>query len=76
MIAINLDKAKTIVHDIRRANRTAEFAPLDAQATIPGKAEKVEVARQAVREKYQEIQAAVDVATDISELTVIAESMK
>ena len=41
-IAINLEKAKTIVHDIRRAKRTAEFAPLDIKATIPSEAAAAE----------------------------------
>ena len=75
MIAINIDKAKTIVHDIRRANRTAEFAPLDAQATIPGKAEKIEAARQAVREKYAAVQSQIDAAPGIPELKLIVEGL-
>ena len=31
MITINLDKAKTISHDIRRQKRAEEFAPLAAE---------------------------------------------
>ena len=75
MITVNLDKAKTIVHDIRRAKRTAEFAPLDIKATIPSEAVAAEAARQAVREKYAAIQTAIDAASGIPELKLIAETL-
>ena len=74
-IAINLNKAKTIVHDIRRAKRTAEFAPLDVKATIPSEAVAAEAARQAVREKYAAIQADIDLATEVPELKSIVDSL-
>lgn len=74
-ITINLDKAKTIVHDIRRAKRTEEFAPLDIKATIPSEAAAAEAARQAVREKYAAIQQDIDAAPSISELKLIVESL-
>jgi hypothetical protein len=75
MININLDKAKTIVHDIRRAKRTAEFAPLDVKATIPSEATAAEAARQAVREKYAAVQADIDAAPGVPELKLIVESL-
>ena len=75
MITINLDKAKVIVHDIRRAKRTAEFSPLDIKATIPNEAVAAEAARQAVREKYAAIQADVDAAADVAELKTIVEQL-
>ncbi len=62
MIVINLDKAKEIGHDIRRAERSKEFAPLDAQAAIYSQAEQAEAARQAIREKYAAIQQEIDQA--------------
>ncbi len=65
MISINLDKAKTVAHDARRAARTAEFAPLDVKATIPSEATAAESARQAVREKYAVMQTAIDAAADV-----------
>lgn len=74
-IAINLNKAKTIVHDIRRAKRTEEFAPLDIKATIPSEAVAAEAARQAVREKYATIQANIDAAAGVPELKTIVESL-
>lgn len=75
MIAINIDKAKAIVHDIRRAARSAEFAPLDIKATIPSEAAAAEAARQAVREKYAAIQADIDAAPGVPELKLIVESL-
>lgn len=74
-IAINLDKAKSIVHDIRRAKRTAEFAPLDIKATIPSEAAAAEAARQAIREKYAAIQSDIDAAPGVPELKLIADSL-
>ena len=75
MININLDKARTIAHDIRRAKRTAEFAPLDVKVTIPSEAAAAEAARQAVREKYAAIQADIDAAPGVLELKLIVEAM-
>jgi hypothetical protein len=74
-ININLNKAKAIVHDIRRANRSAEFAPLDIKATIPSEAVAAEAARQAVREKYAAIQADIDAAPGVPELKLIVEAL-
>ena len=75
MITVNLDKAKVIVHDIRRAKRTAEFSPLDVKATIPSEAAAAEAARQAVREKYAAVQSQIDAASGVSELKLIVESL-
>jgi hypothetical protein len=75
VITINIDKAKTIVHDIRRAKRTAEFAPLDIKATIPSEAASAETARQAVRDKYAAAQTQIDAASDVDTLKAIAESL-
>jgi hypothetical protein len=63
MININIDKAKAIAHDIRREARDAEFAPLDVKASIPSEAAVAEAARQAIRQKYADMQAAIDAAT-------------
>jgi hypothetical protein len=68
MITINIDKAKAIAHDKRRADRAAEFAPLDIKATIPSEAVAAEAARQAVRVKYAEKQTAIDAAQTVDEL--------
>lgn len=67
-IVINVDKAKAIAHDMRRAARAEEFAPLDVKATIPSEAEAAEAERQAIREKYAAMQAAIDAATTPDEI--------
>ena len=67
-IVIDLNKAKSIAHDKRRAARSAEFAPLDIKATIPSEAQAAETARQAVRNKYATMQTQMDAATTVEEL--------
>jgi hypothetical protein len=71
MIVINIDKAKTIAHDMRRSARAEEFAPLDEviMKRIPGTAEQeAEAARQAVRDKYAEVQQNIDAAATPDEI--------
>ena len=68
MIAININKAKAIAHEKRRAARDAEFAPLDVKATIPSMAAQAETEREAVRVKYAAIQAAIDAATTVEQI--------
>lgn len=71
MITIDLDKAKAIGHDIRRAKRAEEFAPLDQviAARIPGAdIDKLEAERQVIREKYAEVQAAINAAESPEEI--------
>ena len=75
MITVNIDKARTIVHDIRRTKRTAEFAPLDVKATIPAEAAAAEAARQAVREKYAAVQSQIDAASGVAQLKTIVEQL-
>jgi len=74
-IVIDLTKAKDIAHDKRRAARSAEFAPLDIKATIPAEATAAEQARQAVRQKYAEIQTNIDAASDVTSLKQIVEAL-
>ena len=68
MITINIDKAKAIAHDIRRAARAEEFKPLDVKATIPAEAADAEAARQAIRDKYVLMQEKIDQAKTPDEL--------
>ena len=75
MISINIDKAKNICHEKRRAARAAEFAPLDIKATIPSEAAAAEAARQAVREKYVAVQTNIDSAADVAALKTIVEGL-
>ena len=68
MITINIDKAKDIAHNMRRAARAAEFAPLDVKATIPSEAAAAEAARQVIRDKYANVQTAIDAATTVDDI--------
>lgn len=68
MITINIEKAKNIAHDIRRAKRSEEFAPLDVQATIPSQASAAESARQAIRDKYAAMQTQINSASTPEEI--------
>ena len=72
-IIINLDKAKAIGHDIRRQQRAAEFAPLDQviAARIPGADfDALEAERQAIRDKYAEVQVSIEAAQTPDEIKV------
>lgn len=74
MIQININKAKTIAHDMRRDARSKEFAPLDEKIAkqIPGTdAVAVEAERQAIRDKYAAIQTEIDAAADVATLKEI-----
>jgi len=70
MITINMDKAKVIAHDKRRAAREAEFKPYDDAIAkqIPGQADGAEAQRQLIREKYAAIQQSIDAATTPDEI--------
>lgn len=68
MIKIDIEKAKVIAHEARRARRAEEFAPLDVEATIPAKVAEAEVKRQHVRDKYAAMQAAIDAAVTPDEI--------
>jgi len=78
MIVINIDKAKVIAHDIRRAKRAEEFAPYDEviMKQIPGNdAVEAEAARQAIRDKYATIQINIDNATNADALKTIVDNI-
>jgi len=70
MITINIDKAKGIAHDKRRAAREAEFKPYDDAIAkqIPGQVDGAEAQRQLIREKYAAIQQSIDAATTPDEI--------
>ena len=67
MIRINIDKAKAVAHDMRRAARAEEFKPYDDAIAkqIPGQMDGAEAERQKIREKYAAMQAAIDAAQDV-----------
>lgn len=71
MITINLDKAKSIAHDKRRAARAEEFKPHDEviMKQIPGAdAQAAEAARQQIRDKYADMQDEIDAAKSADEI--------
>lgn len=77
MIRINIEKAKAIAHDMRRAARAEEFKPHDEiiAKRIPGTAEQeAEAARQAIREKYAVMQTQIDAAATVEELKQVLEA--
>jgi len=75
MITVNVDKAKGIAHEVRRAKRAEEFAPLDVKATIPSEAVAAEEARAAIRAKYATVQGNIDAAADVATLKTIVEGL-
>ena len=70
-VDVDLDKAKDIGHDIRRTQRAEEFKPFDdiIAKQIPGAdAIAAEANRQAIRDKYAQVQAAINAASDPEEI--------
>ena len=70
-IDCDLDKCKTIGHAMRRTAREAEFKPHDdvISKQIPGNdAIAAEAARQLIRNKYSDIQDAIDAAKTPDEI--------
>lgn len=72
---VDVEKAKVICHEKRRAARAAEFAPLDVEATIPAKATEAESKRQVIRDKYAAMQTAIDAAIDVATLKSISDQI-
>lgn len=78
MIIVNIDKARTIAHDLRRSARAQEFAPWDRiiSAQIPGTdLVDAEQSRQAIREKYAKIQTQIDECDSVQSLKLIVDGM-
>jgi hypothetical protein len=70
----DLDKCKEIGHDIRRSQRAEEFKPFDEviMKQIPGTdATVAEEARQAIRDKYADMQIAIDTTTSPEQIKVV-----
>ena len=72
----DLDQCRAIGHDKRRAARTEAFAPFDEiiAKQIPGAdALEAEAARVVIRDKYAEVQVAIDAAADPDEIKAALE---
>lgn len=70
-IEINLDRAKAIGNDLRRAARAKAFAPYDKVISlqIPGaNHDAAEAKRAAIRAQFAIIEAAIDAATTTDEI--------
>jgi hypothetical protein len=77
-VDLDLDKCKAVGHDIRRAARAEEFLPFDEVIAkqIPGKdAAQAEEARQTIRNKYTEVQDAIDAAESPEEIKAALEGV-
>jgi len=70
MITININKAKTVAHDIRRAARSVEFQPYDEAIAkqVPAQVEGAEAARATISAKYAAMQTAIDAASTVDEI--------
>ena len=77
MITVNIDKAKAIAHDRRRAARAEEFKPHDEiiARQIPGAdAAAAEAARAAIRAKYSDMQSQIEAAATPDEIKAALEA--
>ena len=75
-VAVDLGKAKDIGHDIRRQQRSEEFQPFDEiiAKQIPGAdAIEAEANRQQIRDRYADVQVAIDAAADPDEIKAALE---
>lgn len=71
MIKINIEKAKSIAHEIRRAARAEEFKPYDEiiMKQIPNSSTvEAEASRQEIRNKYAEMQDNIDTADTVEKI--------
>ena len=76
MIKVNLEKAKEIANEKRRAVRAEKFAPLDIQATIPAMATEAEAQRQVIRDEDAVIQAKIDTVASADELVEVIKALE
>lgn len=73
-VVINVEKAREVAHDARRAKRAAEFAPLDDAIAkqLPGvDIAEVEGQRNGVRVKYEKAQTDIDKAATVEEIKAV-----
>jgi hypothetical protein len=76
-VDLDLDKCKAVGHDIRRQKRAEEFQPFDEVIAkqIPGKdAAQAEAKRQEIRDKFSEVQDAIDAAESPEEIKTALEA--
>ena len=76
MIKVNLEKAKEIANEKRRAVRNEKFAPLDVKATIPAMATEAEAQRQVIRDEDAAIQAKIETVASADELVEVIKALE
>jgi len=76
MIKVNVEKAKQIAHDKRRAVRSEKYAPLDIEATIPTMADEAEAKRAVIRTADAQLQVKIDDAVDADELKAVLSELE
>lgn len=74
-LSVDLQEAKGIAHERRRAKRAAEFAPLDVEATVPLLAVAAEAKRQKIRERYDAVQRDINSANSVETLLSITRDL-
>jgi len=74
-LTVNIEKAKQLAHDKRRAIRSEKYDPLDIEATIPTMAEEAEAKRAVIRTADAQLQVKIDNAVDADELAKIVKSI-
>ncbi len=70
-IVTDIPKARYIAHKRRRVMRDTELRPLDIKATIPREAVKAEADRQAIRDRFDDMQVSIDGARTEADLLSI-----
>ncbi len=76
-VQIDMTKAKAIAHEKRRAAREQEFAPLDeviAKQILGTDLDAAEAERQAIRDKYDQVQLDIDAAQDPAQLRTVLDT--
>jgi hypothetical protein len=71
VIKVNLEKAKTIAHEIRRRVRSDEFLPVDGDSAYTSLNETGQALREDIKAKDDAAQIAIDAAADSEELKTI-----
>jgi len=71
MIQVNLGKAKTLAHNLRRFKRDAAFVPLDILATVPHLAVKAEEDRAILRASDDNLQLSIEATATVDALTAL-----
>ena len=74
-VGINLDKAKAISHDVRRADRAKKMEPLDRESgyvsTTPARQSAILTEKQAILDANAELQSSIESASSVTTLDAV-----